>query len=564
MDFVKALLLIVAGYVMSGTAAWGKDQCPAGPFETDIRVITAAIAAQPLKPRAWDASRESGPGYDLADGAFWESSGGLLSTSSEFLSYDTKRYVVVKVYGEFSAQQARKVLGHFGQVPNQVIRQVRQGVYVTTVARPTPQQARQFACLANFLAGPARKPGSPSPDESAANSPVIPGILIAGHPSETCSSTAAYSIEGSDEFSGSFALRSRGVALEYDPELACLARSELLFRLQELAGDPIDEAVARGEGTWRAPHVHSVATDAADNLYLLIEPGTLSHRGVDIGKITPSGDMTYLWAPVGEAFNQDTLAVDARGHAWVSRIFDSSESGADTPKSVLYDVALDRDPGEMVGRGESGGPFPKVIDSPIYAIAAYTKDLAYATSGSEILEIATAGTVRSFVDLPPLGNSKRSPDSSTHLAVGADGTVFVSDPSSHIILKVSAARVVSVLAGTPDKRGKVDGPADQAQFNSPQGLVLDRQGTLYVADSGNHTIRRITPDGRVSTFVGKPGRRGTVDGEGAAARLDRPVSIAIDSTGTLYVTNGVDDRIRKISPTGVVSTLNARQFFDAP
>jgi hypothetical protein len=79
MGFIRALSLIVTGYVISGTAAWAQDLCPAGPFETDVHVIAAAIAAQPLKPRVWDASPEF---FDvvpaqLTDGAFWDSSGGL-------------------------------------------------------------------------------------------------------------------------------------------------------------------------------------------------------------------------------------------------------------------------------------------------------------------------------------------------------------------------------------------------------------------------------------------------------------------------------------------------------
>jgi sugar lactone lactonase YvrE len=125
---------------------------------------------------------------------------------------------------------------------------------------------------------------------------------------------------------------------------------------------------------------------------------------------------------------------------------------------------------------------------------------------------------------------------------------------------VNDAHTPTTDAGTLGKSGTTDGPAAEARFNSPKGIAVDRNGTIYVADSGNQTIRRITSDGRVSTFAGKAGKRGTVDGQGTAARLDRPTSIAIDSSGTLYVANGEDNRIRKISPEGVVSTMNAEQF----
>jgi len=73
-----------------------------------------------------------------------------------------------------------------------------------------------------------------------------------------------------------------------------------------------------------------------------------------------------------------------------------------------------------------------------------------------------------------------------------------------------------------NETGAIDGPGNKALFSSPQGLVVDREGNLYVADSRNETIRRITPDGTVSTFAGKPGERGTVDGQGGSARFDSP------------------------------------------
>jgi sugar lactone lactonase YvrE len=189
---------------------------------------------------------------------------------------------------------------------------------------------------------------------------------------------------------------------------------------------------------------------------------------------------------------------------------------------------------------------------------------AWRTIGPEILEITPPEAATSFVNIPRPTQGPRSSHQPSHIVVGSNGTLFVSDSSSHTIFKVTPEKVVTILAGTPGKSGAADGPGSKALFNSPEGLVLDREGTLYVADSGNQTIRRITPEGEVSTFVGRSGKRGTVDGQGKAARLDRPASIAIDSTGTLYVTNGDDNQIRKVSPAGVVSTVDAEQFIDAP
>jgi hypothetical protein len=222
------------------------------------------------------------------------------------------------------------------------------------------------------------------------------------------------------------------------------------------------------------------------------------------------------------------------------------------------------DPGHVELSRLAVAPDPTVSHAQVDSIVVGANNHLFATIGPEILEITPPEAATSFVNIPRPTQGPRSSHQPSHIVVGSNGTLFVSDSSSHTIFKVTPEKVVTILAGTPGKSGAADGPGSKALFNSPEGLVLDREGTLYVADSGNQTIRRITPEGEVSTFVGRSGKRGTVDGQGKAARLDRPASIAIDSTGTLYVTNGDDNQIRKVSPAGVVSTVDAEQFIDAP
>jgi sugar lactone lactonase YvrE len=563
MGFTKKPLLIVAGYVISYATAAAESLCPAGPFETDVRKIATAIAAEQPKPDVRDAvSPASGTpeNEQLTDGAIWTAAGGLGGHSAVSLLYDAKRYVVVNVVenwplrdvSDFSLKPARPE--PVKPIPNQVIRHVGEVTYTTTTARPTPEQAREFACLANRLLAPPleEKPSTSSVPPSNPQTP--PEVTVTGR--RICSPgefTDAH-VEGFQLLSSKL---GPGPALTDSSGIPCATRRELQNHMEEVAYDPINEVIERGKGTWQSPHVHSVAVDAADNLYLLIDPGTNRPRTIDVRKITPSGDVTRLSANTAERFYAGAFTVDGQGHA---RVPIDERTG-----TVIYDVAPGGDPDsvERIRRLSSSDRAGNYVR--IESIAADSNNNLYAMSGFEILKITPAGAVTPLVN----SNIRQHPMTSwyteqpTYIAVSPDGTIFVSESTYNIIVKVTPDGAVTILAGTPNEMGTIDGPGKKALFSLPKGLVLDREGTLYVADSGNQTIRRITPDGRVSTLAGRHGKRGSVDGQGRSARFDSPASIAIDSTGTLYVTNGTDNRIRKVSAAGVVGTLNAQRFIDA-
>lgn len=117
------------------------------------------------------------------------------------------------------------------------------------------------------------------------------------------------------------------------------------------------------------------------------------------------------------------------------------------------------------------------------------------------------------------------------------------------------APVLSVFAGSLQSAGSRDGVGIAAQFNRPGGVAQDAAGTVYVADTGNHTIRRITRDGIVTTIAGTAGQAGSADGTGAAARLSSPRGLALDATGHLYIADTGNNAVRKISAAGVVTTV---------
>jgi sugar lactone lactonase YvrE len=174
------------------------------------------------------------------------------------------------------------------------------------------------------------------------------------------------------------------------------------------------------------------------------------------------------------------------------------------------------------------------------------------------------------------------------------GNLFVSDSLNHTIRKITQARVVSTFAGVPGVPGLMDGAGAAARFNVPKGLAVDTSGNVYVADSGNNVIRKITPAGVVSTLAGgfssptgvavdtsrnvyvtntndhtvckitsggsvsvlagMSGVTGSLDGTGGTARFNEPLGLVLDGTGNLYVAEFIGS-IRKITPVGVVTTL---------
>jgi sugar lactone lactonase YvrE len=141
------------------------------------------------------------------------------------------------------------------------------------------------------------------------------------------------------------------------------------------------------------------------------------------------------------------------------------------------------------------------------------------------------------------------------IAIDAARNLYVSDTLNNTIRKITPARVVSTLAGTAGQLGSTNGTGSAARFNFPVGLAVDAAGNLYVADAKNSTIRMITPTGVVSTHAGAPGQFGSADGAAASARFFLPYGVAVDTSGNLYVADGGNHSIRKITSAGVVSTL---------
>ena len=139
------------------------------------------------------------------------------------------------------------------------------------------------------------------------------------------------------------------------------------------------------------------------------------------------------------------------------------------------------------------------------------------------------------------------------MAMDNENNIYVSDTDNKI-RKITPEAVVSDFAGASVGGGNIDGTINVSSFNHPKGMVFDEQGNLFVADSKNHAIRKITTNGIVSTFAGN-GEIGADDGLGSLASFNRPTGLAIDTENNLYVTDTDNRRIRKITPAGLVTTI---------
>ena len=130
---------------------------------------------------------------------------------------------------------------------------------------------------------------------------------------------------------------------------------------------------------------------------------------------------------------------------------------------------------------------------------------------------------------------------------GGDGNLYVLDSANHTIRKVTPAGEVTTFAGSGSS-GSDDGTGTAASFNEPVGVAFDGDGNLYVADARNRTIRKVTPAGEVTTLAGSAGSQGSINGIGPAARFVSPTGVAFGGDGNLYVTDSNDSKIRKVTP----------------
>ena len=225
--------------------------------------------------------------------------------------------------------------------------------------------------------------------------------------------------------------------------------------------------------------------------------------------------------------------------------------------------ALDIFTGDIVNAGATdgiagvatfNGPAGITKDSAgnFYVVDSRNQIIRKITPAGTVSTVAGATGIMGYAEgVGTMAKFRLSADSS--IAVDKAGTIYVADTSNNAVRRVSQSGEVTTLAGT-GFAGNVDGNGTAAGFNRPTGIATDPAGNVYVADSFNHAIRLITPTGQVSTMAGS-GNKGMSDGVGAAAQFNEPSGVASDSAGNIYVADTGNQSIRKIRSDRLVTTL---------
>ncbi len=277
---------------------------------------------------------------------------------------------------------------------------------------------------------------------------------------------------------------------------------------------------------------------------------TLAGSAGSYGSIDGTGSAARFWSPQG-------VAVDGAGNVYVADTLNYTIRKV-TPAGVVTTLAgLVGSPGSTDGTGSAarfGDPASVTVDSEgnVYVADSFNDTIRKVTGAGVVTTLAGQATYLGSDD--GTGSAARF-GGPAGVTVDSKGNVYVADSFNDTIRKVTPGRVVTTLAGLADCYGSYDGTGAGARFCDPWGVAAGGAGSVYVADTGNHTIRRVTASGVVTTLAGLAAHPGSTDGTGSAARFGSVYAVAVDGVGNAYVADAGYSTIRKVTPAGVVTTL---------
>lgn len=292
-----------------------------------------------------------------------------------------------------------------------------------------------------------------------------------------------------------------------------------------------------------------IATDPMGNFYIA---DSYNHR---IRKMSPTGEVTTL-AGSGEAGSVDGVGTSASFLTPVALVLDAGGNlfVADqkmhrirkvTPQGIVSTFAGDGKIGSSNGLGTAAS-----FSSPSGLAIDASGNLYVGDQGNNMIrKITPQGLVSTVAGGGPLPAFNQP----CGVALDAAGNIYVGDTGNNRIRKIATDGTITTVAGAPAP-GKADGVGPEASFYNPIGLVVDALGNIFVTDQNNNKIRQISPAGVVTTLAGS-GENGAVDGQGDKAKFYFPSSLVFGKSGDLFVTDSYNSSIRAVSPTGLVRTV---------
>ncbi len=328
-------------------------------------------------------------------------------------------------------------------------------------------------------------------------------------------------------------------------------------RVRKISKSGFINTFATGIFAWRVAATPSgtvYATESGSIVYKITSAGAVSVYAGSVsnkGSTNGTGTAARFSAPEG-------VAIDANGNVFV----------ADTANHTIRKVTATGVATTLAGAAGSLGSTDGAA-----ATARFRSPTGVAINDSGVIFVAdranhairkidAAGTVSTFAGTAGSSGTTNASGASARftnpsaLALAADDSLFVADEGNHLIRKITSDGTASTFAGTESTSGSADGIGTAATFRSPRGIVVNKvTGVIFVADTGNHTIRQIASDGSVTTLAGSAGSTGSTDGIGSSARFNRPTALTLDADGNLFVTDSNNHTIRKVTLAGEVTTI---------
>ncbi len=296
-------------------------------------------------------------------------------------------------------------------------------------------------------------------------------------------------------------------------------------------------------------HPSAVAVDAGGNVYIA------DGNNCRIRKVSVNGTITTV---VGTGSCGNGISGTSAIAAQINSPYGISVDAAGTLYVTEWGRLLKIADGVMTVLGDSTASLPP---SNAIGVAANSGGVCFADFGNNLVRCYSAGGQFQTVAGGGLGDGGAAPFAGLNqpggVAKAADGSLFIADTGNHRVRKIAPNGLITTVAGIGLPKYSGDGgPAAAAGLSSPNGVAVDGAGNLYIADTGNHRIRKISSDGTIRTLAGN-GTSGFAGdgGQATGARLYSPYAVAVDGSGNVYIADTSNSRIRRVRADGVISTI---------